>query len=136
MPDLSRPDTHYKNLHRQTRKHDNGLRRLPAECTEIEDFDIKIEVSGLIFIAFFLKGLTVNGKDAGCQLPYIFVVIIDGFNISISLIGMADIVAEPENTFVTGRGFDIILMCKVETKVIAERTVKRVQILIIPVYSM
>lgn len=93
-----------------------------------------IEVSGLIFIAFFLKGLTVNGKDAGCQLPYIFVVIIDGFNISISLIGMADIVAEPENTFVTGRGFDIILMCKVETKVIAERTVKRVQILIIPVY--
>ena len=102
----------------------------------IEDFNIKIEVSGLIFIAFFLKGLTVNGKDAGCQLPYIFVVIIDGFNISISLIGMADIVAEPENIFVTGRGFDIILMCKVETKVIAERTVKRVQILIIPVYSM
>ena len=102
----------------------------------IEDFDIKIEVSGLIFIAFFLKGLTVNGKDAGCQLPYIFVVIIDGFNISISLIGMADIVAEPENIFVTGRGFDIILMCKVETKVIAERTVKRVLILIIPVYSM
>ena len=37
----------------------------------IEDFNIKIEVSGLIFIAFFLKGLTVNGKDAGCQLPYI-----------------------------------------------------------------
>lgn len=102
----------------------------------IEDFNIKIEVSGLIFIAFFLKGLTVNGKDAGCQLPYIFVVIIDGFNISISLIGMADIVAEPENIFVTGRGFDIILMCKVETKVIAERTVKRVQILIIPVDSM
>ena len=64
----------------------------------IEDFDIKIEVSGLIFIAFFLKGLTVNGKDAGCQLPYIFVVIIDGFNISISLIGMA-ISAEPENIF-------------------------------------
>ena len=93
-----------------------------------------IEVSGLIFIAFFLKGLTVNRKDTGCQLPYIFVVIIDGFNISISLIGMADIVAEPENTFVTGRGFDIILMCKVETKVIAERTVKRVQIFIIPVY--
>ena len=36
----------------------------------IEDFNIKIEVSGLIFIAFFLKGLTVNGKDAGCQLLY------------------------------------------------------------------
>ena len=54
----------------------------------IKNFNIKIEVSGLIFIAFFLKGLTINGKDAGCQLPYIFVVIIDGFNISISLIGM------------------------------------------------
>ena len=83
----------------------------------------------------FWKGLTVNGKDAGCQLPYIFVVIIDEFNISISLIGMADIVAEPENIFVTGRNSDIILIL-VETKVIAERTVKRVQILIIPVYSM
>ncbi len=36
----------------------------------IEDFDIKIEVSGLIFIAFFLKGLTVNEKmqDASCPI--------------------------------------------------------------------
>ena len=25
---------HYKNLHRQTRRHNNGLRRLPAECTD------------------------------------------------------------------------------------------------------
>ncbi len=33
----------------------------------IEDFNIKIEVSGLIFIAFFLKGLTVNGKR--CRMP-------------------------------------------------------------------